>query len=296
MINFQNSIGRIKTIFGKAISLLINHKFLIIFLTSFLIVGGVVIWTRSYLISKIKIAQSDTSGTSLPSYSLVPDSPDISSNNPSPTDTPSPADNGVLGISADSLSTPTPFPDPTYTPIPKPSPTPIVVVTPSPTTSVTSLASSGSPHSCANTGESPGIPTFWYSETSSLQTVSDTATININLYDCNNSITSVSDTLTITQSSGPGTTVNSSSLPITIKTTNGQASFTVSSQIAGTAVYIVTDTTRSFAVTDPNNNPPRVTFTISAPTSTPTPTPTSTLTPTPTPSPSDTPTPSPSPT
>lgn len=146
MINFRNvphlpwfntdPIGRIKTIFGKVTSPLIAHKFLVIILIVFVIVGGAGIRVRSYFISKIKIAQNNSSNTSFSNYSPIPSSP-VASDNSSLTDTSSPADNSVLGTSADSthnnsfggrdtLSAPTPLPS--TLPTPEPSSTSTVTV------------------------------------------------------------------------------------------------------------------------------------------------------------------------
>lgn len=284
---------KLKTFFRKTTSRFKTHKLLIIVLTVLLIVGGGGIGVRNYFISKIKIAQQNNSNTSFSNYSPLPNSPEPSTS-PSPSDTPAPPDNRyVLGASTYSApSVPTPSPSSLPTPVYNPTPAPIYTPAPSSAPQVTAPAPA---HSCASMGISPGVPTAWYSETSSPQTVTNTATINIQLLDCNNNTAPVSVSLTITQFSGPSTTVNGYSPPMAIETINGQASFTVKSQTSGTAVYVVR--TPSFTVTDPNNHNPQVTFTITAPSPTPSPTssPTPTSTPTSTPTPSASPTSSPSP-
>lgn len=287
-------LRKVKSIASKVIALLLAHKILILILILLSLVVAVLIQLRNNYISQLKIDQVESSQSPVLSFSPVPENIEIASDSASSRDT------SVLGITTEEKSTykpiyyprPSPVPTPTYTPIPQPTNTPTPVSLSSNTSSTSSSSSNSSAKTCASLGTSPGIPTAWYSQASTQQTVGSTATINIELRDCNNNIAPVSDTLTITQSSGPGTTVNGNSPPISIEARNGQVSFTVKSLTSGTAVYIVRDTTKSFNVTDPNNKHPQVTFTIS----TPSPTPTSTPSPSPSPSSSSTPIPTVTPT
>lgn len=168
-------------------------------------------------------------------------------------DTASPAANPILSTSGDSgisdiendetYSSPTPYPLPTYTP--------------APTTAPVYVASS--PPSCA------GTPTAYNSEaviSSSSTMVNTAATITIELLDCNNNYATVNDNLTILLSNNDSTAkINDSSSPVTIQAQNGKATFTVNSQNTGTDTFVITDTSRSFTVTDPHNHNPSVTFT-----------------------------------
>ncbi len=273
---------------SKIIKGILAYKFLIVTLIAILVIGVGLYEGRLYLIDKTQVAKIDnTSG-----YVLGDSASDISPSEVPPSDTPTPQNNNVLGTSTnsinnnsgggDTLLTVTPFPTkiPNPTPYPTLAPLPTIVPnlsTPTPTPTPTPTTS---PHSCAGLGASPGQPVFYYSETSSPQSVSDTGTISIDLRDCNNNSAPVSDTLTISQQSGPNTSINGDNTPpVSIESSGGKASFIVSSPVSGTAVYLVTDTTHSFNVTDPNNHNPQVTFTVSSPASTPTPT----MSPTPSP-------------
>lgn len=136
-----------------------------------------------------------------------------------------------------------------------------------------------------------GVPNSWFSDVYPASPISagtgSTVTFTVDIRDCNKNIASVTDTLSISLSSGDSSTkVNGNNPPYsTITTQNGQASFTVTSQNAGTDTFIIQDTTSSFTVTDTNNHNPSVIFsssTTSTPTDALTPTPESTDTPTPT--------------
>lgn len=286
--------GKIKFAVFKITSLLLTHKILIMVLIFLSLVAGALIGIRNHFISQINIAQLNNSSPPPLNYSPEPEITEEASDSGSVSDD----DSSVLGTSTRvetyiPIYYPSLTPDPTYTPTPQPTPTPAPTSTPTSipvsinstsTPSIsTSTSSSSSAKNCSNLGTSPGVATAWYSQASTPQEVNDTTTINIELRDCNNNIAPVVDTLTISQSSGPASTVNGNSPPISIETRNGKASFTVKSQTSGTAVYIVRNTTKSFNVTDPNNKHPKVTFNISTPV------------PSATPAPSTAPSPSPSP-
>lgn len=206
-------------------------------------------------------------------------------NVPSPTIIFSPTDTTVLGTSTDSNDTgnsiPTATPYPTLAPIDTPEPTP--------TPTNNNNNSSGN----ANCTTGSGIPNSWYSDVypnPPISTTNGSQTLIVYIRDCNKNTAPVSDNLTISLSSGDSSTqINGNNLPYSITTQNGQASFTVTSQNAGTDTFIIQDTTSSFTITDVNNNNPSIIFNGSS-SSTPTPTPSDTPTPTPTPAQTPTPT------
>ncbi len=150
-----------------------------------------------------------------------------------------------------------------------------------------------------------GVPNSWYSDVYPVSPVSavvgSTVTFTVEIRDCNKNETSITDTLSISLSSGdPSTQVSGNNFPFSVTTQNGHASFTITSSNAGNNTFIVQDTTNSFPVTDTNNHNPSVTFngsSTSTPTDTPTPTSASTDTPTSAPitAPTDSPTPLPTP-
>lgn len=275
------------------------------------IVGSSLISSRNNFISQVKRPSALDVSSQILSPSPIPEATQLLSDRPYGPDL------DVLGIATEKetqyipppIYIPKPLPTPIYTPVPLPTRTPTPVVITYPSTNTSSSSSSGGKN-CSNLGTSPGVATAWYSQASTPQTVEHTATITLELRDCNNNFAPVSDTLTISQSSGPSTTVNGSKPPISIEASNGRASFTVKSQTSGTAVYMVRNTTKSFYVTDPNNKHPQVTFNIAAtptaaPTASPSPSPAATSSPlpsetpattsSPTPVSSSTPTPDPSP-
>jgi hypothetical protein len=160
-------------------------------------------------------------------------------------------------------------------------------------TNTNSGSSTGNP----NCTTANGVPNFWYSEFSPASPITAATgvavTLTVSIKDCGKNNVS-SDNLTLTQTSNDsGLTVNGSASPVSVQAQNGQATFIVTSQNAGTDTFTIQDTTSSFTITDTNNHNPSIVFSGS-PTSSPTPTPTNapsvTNTPTPTPSPSDTPT------
>ncbi len=169
--------------------------------------------------------------------------------------------------------------------------------------------SSSSSSSVANSNctSAAGVPNSWYSDVyPNSPTDRSPAQFNVNtgstvifsvvIRDCNEN--PVTQTEKLSFSSGDS---NLSISPQVAYTSNGVASFSVSSQNPVTDTITVQDDTSSFTVTDINNSNPTVTFTAasatplptSAPTSTPTP---STATPTPISSATGTPTLTPSPT
>ncbi len=152
--------------------------------------------------------------------------------------------------------------------------------------SVTFTNNSSGNSSCTTAA---GVPNSWYSDVypnPPVSTTTGSVTLVVYLRDCNKNTAPVSDTLTISLSSGdPNTQANGHSLPYSMAAQNGQASFTVTSQSSQTDTFVIQDTTGSFNVTDINNNNPSVIFSSSAsPTSAPinTPVPSSSDTPTPT--------------
>jgi hypothetical protein len=128
-----------------------------------------------------------------------------------------------------------------------------------------------------------GTPNFWYSDVSPASPISantgSTVTLTVNIKDCGKNNVS-SDSLIFTQTSNDSNlTVNGSSAPVSIQAQNGVATFTITSQNAGTDTFTIKDTTGNFTVTDANNHSPSIVFSDSS-TTTPTPTPTNIQTPT----------------
>jgi hypothetical protein len=135
-----------------------------------------------------------------------------------------------------------------------------------------------------------GVPNAWFSNVypnPPISTSNGSIILVINIRDCDRNLAPVAETLSISLSSGdPNTKVNGNALPYSVTTQNGEAQFTVSSQVVGTVTLIIQDSTSSFPVTDPNDHNPSISFTASS-----TPTPADTLTPTPTTTNASTPTP-----
>lgn len=142
----------------------------------------------------------------------------------------------------------------TYAPIPTTPPLPALVPYIYPT-------SAPAPTSVPDCG---GTPTAYNSEaivSSSTSIVNNPVTIEIQLLDCHNNFTPVSDNLTVSLSNSDGTArINGKNSPVSIQAQNGKATFTVNSQINITDTFMITDTTRSFNVTDPHNRNPSITF------------------------------------
>jgi hypothetical protein len=183
-------------------------------------------------------------------YSTSPDNPTPSMNTPTPS-----FDNSINNSGSDDTTVPTPFP--TFAPLP--------TITPEPdytTSTNTSSTTNSSGNSNCTTGS--GIPNSWYSDVypnPPVSTSNGSVTMTVTIRDCNLNTAPVSDTLSISLSSGDSNTqVNGNNLPYSVTTQNGQASFTVTSQVAGTVTLVVQDTTKSFTVTDTNNHNPSITF------------------------------------
>jgi hypothetical protein len=148
------------------------------------------------------------------------------------------------------------------------------------------FTNTGSSSGNSNCTTASGVPNSWYSDVYPASPISaatgSTVTLTVHIRDCNQSGVS-SDNLTLSQTSNDSSlTVNGSAAPVSVQAQNGVATFTVSSQNAGTDTFTIQDTTNSFTVTDTNNHNPSVVFSGSS-TVSPTPTPTPSLTNTPTP-------------
>ena len=140
---------------------------------------------------------------------------------------------------APAISLPTPFP--TFAPIPTPMPVP----------------TSAPPLSCAGTANADNSQVYL---SSSATVVGGTVTVSIELRDCNNSLAS-NDNMSVTQQTSDSTAkLNGQSGSINIQAVNGKASFTVSSQTAGTDTFLITDTNQHFPVTMPGYKNPTITF------------------------------------
>lgn len=135
-----------------------------------------------------------------------------------------------------------------------------------------------------------GVPNTWYSNVypnPPITTINGTVTLVVDIKDCGRNLAPVSDTITISLSSGDSNTqINGHTLPTTVTTQNGEATFSVTSSVIGNVTLNVQDSTSGFSVTDPNNNNPTIQFNAAPSTPTPAPqdssTPTPTFTPTPT--------------
>jgi hypothetical protein len=243
----QFTIGPVR----KVLSFLAKYKILIlilIFLLAF-IIGA--IWLRGYLATKVK-SPSLNSGSdtyySNPNYNSSP-LPVIPS--PSVNNTSNDSDNSGLNDIQNNGPIPTLTPFPTLAPLP--------VVTPGPAVNPTTT-NSGNP----NCGTGSGIANSWYSDVypnPQISTNTGSVALIVTLRDCNENTAPVSDTLSISVSSGDSNTqVNGHSLPYSVTAQNGQANFTVTSQITGTVTLVVQDTTSSFTVTDINDHNPSIIF------------------------------------
>ncbi|MCL5970169.1 MAG: hypothetical protein M1450_01540, partial [Patescibacteria group bacterium] len=245
----------------RALAFLVKHKTSatgLVFVIAFI---AVALWYRGYLISKMNAVPANTSSES--SYYLKSESPlPTISSSPTPSDTPNIT--SVLGTStknSDSynnvpLTFPTPFP--TFAPLPTIAPLPIT----------TNTSSSNNTPANPNCTTGSGVPNSWYSDVypnPPITTNTGSVTVIVVIRDCNRNTVSSNESLTISLSSGdPNTQINGNKLPYTITAQNGQASFSVSSQVSGTVTLTVQDTTSSFSVTDINNHNPVITFSNSA--------------------------------
>ena len=245
----------------KAMAFLIKHKIPTISLVVVIAFIAVALWYRGYLISKMNAVPANTSSES--SYYLKSESPlPTISSSPTPSDTLNTT--SVLGTSTKNsgsynnvpLTFPTPFP--TFAPLPTIAPLPIT----------TNTSSSNNTPANPNCTTGSGVPNSWYSDVypnPPITTNTGSVTVIVVIRDCNRNTVSSNESLTISLSSGdPNTQINGNKLPYTITAQNGQASFSVSSQVSGTVTLTVQDTTSSFSVTDINNHNPVITFSNSA--------------------------------
>lgn len=246
----QGNLGKFKTF-------LVSHKALILCVVSTLITltGGILF--RTHLAS---IPSKISSGFSINGYKPLPDFPSASLS-ALPVEEPSPSDSAVLGESTiNSVPNISYTPLPSYSPLPNPTPIPDLSTNTTSSTTSNSNSSSGNP----NCTSSSGTPNSWYSDVyfgSSLSgsgsgsaNVGSSATFSIAIRDCFKSLVS-SDQISIS-SSNPNVQIS----PVSIQVSNGQASFTVTSQTSTTAVLKVHDNNNGFDITDSNNNSPSVIF------------------------------------
>ena len=237
-------------IIRKTVSLFNSHKILVVasmvLTIIFVLFGSWVIRVKNDFLHSLASASKDHSNE----IRIAP-----------PTSSPS-ADTGILGASDDSTSadieeTPlpkfTPFPTfppiPSLAPIPTPTPTPITYPSSAPTT-------------CAGKPIEDNSQVYVSPSTTA---VGNSATISVELRDCNNNFAPVNDTLTVTLSSGDSEMkINGASSPVTVQAQNGKATFTITSQNATTGTFVIFNSTRPFTVTTPGYHNPAVTFTSSA--------------------------------
>ena len=250
----QVSYSRIKIeSIKKIIPFLLKHITSAVSLISLIIIIAAAIWYRGYFLSKIKTAPKDISDV----FYTAP------TDKPNPTfAVPTPSNDNVLGASNnsvsdnstenDTFSTPTPFP--TFPPLPT------FTLAPASTTTTSSTNNSG--NSNCNTGS--GVANAWYSDVYPNPPISasnGSVNLTVTIRDCNRDTASVNDQLTISLSSGDSNTqVNGNSLPYSVNAQNGQAGFSVSSQVSGTVVLVVHDSTAGFDITDVNNHNPSISF------------------------------------
>ena len=238
----------------KITPFIVNHRILIP--VSIIISFSVVIFSvwainvRNNFIASIKSPQKDSSievNYSVTPYLSIPNFNDLSS-----------SDSSVLGLSdfksPNVVKTYTP---PVVTPYSIPTDIPLPTYTPISTSDTSSSSSSSS--SCAGT---PTVDNSQVYVSSRSTLVNNAVTISVELRDCYNNFAPVDDSLTITLSNSDSSArINGSPSPVTIKAQNGKASFSVNSQNVGTDTFVITDTNRSFTVTEPGYHNPSVTFT-----------------------------------
>jgi hypothetical protein len=275
---------------------LFRHKFLfggIAFSAALILFMGVSIYRGYFMTAGVtqKTSSAETS-TSKTHASTIAKSTLVS---PSPSANPSPSQSTVLGTSTDDSSS-----DDSENTVVSPAPviSPVPTDIPIPTLVPVSTSSDNSSSSNSNCSTGSGVPNSWYSDVYPVSPISasnGSATLTVNIRDCSINNVSSSSTLKISLSSGDtNTEVNGQTLPTTVTTHNGQASFTVSSQVAGTVGLTIQDTTDSFSITDTNNSSPSIVFGgSSAPTPTASPTTTQSISPTSGVTPTLTPTPTP---
>jgi hypothetical protein len=238
----------------KPFSFIIKHKFSLSSLIILIAIVWVALWYRSYFLSKIKPIAQDTSDIFY----------NATKSKVEPTITPSPTSN-VLGTQSSSNSfddsAPTPFP--TFPPIP--------TLAPIDTSTYTTTSSTSNSSTNSNCSTGSGVANAWYSDVypNPLITASNgSANLTVAIRDCTKNVASVNDQLTISLSSGDSNTqVNGNNLPYSINATNGQANFTVTSQVSGTVVLVVHDQTAGFDITNISNSNPSISFSGSGGTS-----------------------------
>jgi len=265
---------------------LFRHKFIAggaIFSVALIIFIAGAIYRGYFMISATTDRSNSSSGTKISkTNNSIASSAKPTLVSPSPSDNPSPSQSTVLGASDGSSSDTS---DDTNS-VPSVAVSPIPTDIPEPTATPASTSSSSGNSNCTTVA---GVPNSWYSDfypVSPISTSNGSVTLTVNIRDCNINNVSSSSILKISLSSGdPNTQINGQSLPVSITTQNGQASFTVSSQVNGTVGLTIQDTTDSFSVTDTNNSNPNINFNGSSETPTPTqsanPTPTQPVSPAP---------------
>ncbi len=202
---------------------------------------------------------------------------------PWPTETPD-----VLGDTTTTVDT---YDVPNYSQPVQPDPTPFPTFAPLPTSAPVVVTTQ--PLNCAGTANEDKSQVYVSAKSVA---VGATSTISIELRDCNNALASNDSLRVAIQSGDAATKLNGQSAPITLQAQNGKASFTVTSQVAGSNTFLITNTNQNFPVTMPGYHNPIVTFasiTTPAPTATPAPTPTPTTGSTPVPTATSTPVASP---
>jgi len=237
-------------------SYLIRHKILISVFIFLIALVATSVWLRSYLAAKIKPSSENSDNDIFYASSSANQEPTLNIPSPPEENAPDTSGNSDINDTEENYVMPTPFP--TFAPLPTLAPVP----TAAPTTTQTSSGNSN-----CNTGG--GVPNSWYSDVypnpSAASTSNGSITLYVYLRDCNQNTAPVSDSLNISLSSGDSNTqVNGHTLPYVVTAQNGQASFTVTSQVTGTVTLLVQDTTRSFTVTNINNDNPSISFTNSS--------------------------------
>lgn len=235
-------------------SFLIKYKILITITAVFSAFIWLALWYRGILVLEMNRVDKHDS-LEIAHYTAPSYTPSPAGITPSPTLT----KKGVLGTADYSDR---------YSYIPYISPTPWPTLPPLPTLVPTSLPSNNS-QSGNNTGNpncttGPGVPNSWYSDiypNPPVSTTTGSVTLLVVLRDCNKNTPDVDDNLEIKlTSTDPTARINGYQSPVTVKAQHGQATIEVSSQNAITDTFVITDTTRSFTVTDINNHNPSVTF------------------------------------
>lgn len=133
-------------------------------------------------------------------------------------------------------------------------PTPFPTFAPLPTSAPVTYSA---PLSCAGTANEDKSQVYLSSHTAM---TGSTVAVNVELRDCNNNLVS-DDNLTIIQKTNDATArINGQAGSVNIRAKSGKASFTVTSQTAGTVTFVITDTNQHFTVTEPGYKDPTITF------------------------------------